>query len=161
MFFNFVMKNILLTKTGLDDLKAEYEELVHKKRPEVIARLSEAREKGDLSENAEFDAARDQQSFVEGRISEIAEILKKAKLISDGGATDDTKEIVVGSTVRIVSGAQVDEFMIVGSVEADPTKKKISNESPVGRALLGAKKGQSVTIKTPVLAVTYKILDVK
>lgn len=155
-------RNIFLTKSGLLQLQKEYEELLTKKRPNVIKRLAKARENGDLSENAEWDAACEEQGFVEGRILELSEIIKKAKLIAEDKESIMVRGgvIGIGSTVKVQTDNGVDQFMIVGSFEADPVKKKISDESPVGKALLGVKKGETVQINTPVLQMSYKVLDV-
>ncbi len=155
-------RNIFLTKSGLLQLQKEYEELLTKKRPNVIKRLAKARENGDLSENAEWDAACEEQGFVEGRILELSEIIKKAKLIAEDKESIMIRGgvIGIGSTVKVQTDNGVDQFMIVGSFEADPVKKKISDESPVGKALLGVKKGETVRINTPVLQMSYKVLDV-
>lgn len=150
-------KDIFLTAEGLKKLKEEYKELTGVKRKEVTERISKAREFGDISENSEYDTAREEQSFVEGRILEIEEILKHAKRIND-----KTKHSVVeiGSRVKVNVGGEKDEFAIVSSVEANPSEGKISNESPVGKALLGAKVGDVVTVSSSVKA-TYKVLDIK
>ncbi len=155
-------RNIFLTKSGLLQLQKEHEDLLTKKRPDVIKRLAKARENGDLSENAEWDAACEEQAFVEGRIVELSEIIKRAKIIAEDkeSVLDRGGIIGIGSTVKVQTDSGVDEFMIVGSFEADPIKKKISDESPVGKALLGVKKGETVQINTPVLQMSYKVLDV-
>lgn len=147
---------VLLTEEGLKRLKEEYDELVGFKRKEVTEKIARAREFGDLSENSEYDSARDEQSFTEGRIMELEEILSHSKLIEKSG-----KNIVgIGSKVRVQTDGNIDEFVIVSSVEANPTEGKISNESPVGKALLGTKIGDEVKISSSIQA-TYKVLEVK
>lgn len=150
-------KDLYLTHEGLKKLKEEYKELTSVKRKEVTERISKAREFGDISENSEYDTAREEQSFVEGRILEIEEILKHAKVINE-----KVKHSVVemGSKVKVDIDGEKDEFSIVSSVEANPAEGKISNESPVGKALLGAKVGDVVTVSSSIKS-TYKILDVK
>lgn len=150
-------KDIYLTPEGLKKLKNEYKELTEVKRKDVTERISKAREFGDISENSEYDTAREEQSFTEGRILEIEEILKHASVISE-----KTRHNIVemGSKIKVDIDGKKDEFSIVSSVEADPSEGKISNESPVGRALLGAKVGDQVTISSTVTS-TYKILEVR
>ncbi len=154
------MKNkvIYLTHEGLENIKAEHEDLIKVKRPAVTQRISRAREFGDLSENSEYDDAKNQQSFIEGRISELEEILKSAKIIQEGSNTDC---VVIGSKVKVEIEGEVDEFTVVGSIEADPLKGKISNESPVGQALLGTRVGETVEVATPIVRAKYKILSIK
>lgn len=150
-------KDIYLTQVGLKKLKDEHRELTEVKRKEITERISRAREFGDLSENSEYDTAREEQSFTEGRIVEIEEILKHASVLSE-----KTKHDIVemGSKIKVDIDGKKDEFYIVSSVEANPSEGKISNESPVGRALLGAKVGDKVTISSTITSV-YKILEVK
>ena len=149
---------VYLTAQGLDKLKVEYDELVKQKRPEVAQRIARARDFGDLSENAEYDEAKNDQSFIEGRIEVLETILRNTQVIA---ATASSDCVVIGSTVKVECEGEVDEFTIVGSVEANPAKKRISNESPVGKALLGAKVGDEVWVTTPVVRVKYKILGIK
>lgn len=150
-------KDIYLTPIGLKKLKDEHKELTEVKRKEITERISKAREFGDLSENSEYDTAREEQSFTEGRIIEIEEILKHASVISE-----KIKHNIVemGSKIKVDIDGNKEEFYIVSSVEANPSEGKISNESPVGRALLGAKVGDKVTISSTITSV-YKILEVR
>ncbi|MCH8821559.1 transcription elongation factor GreA [Patescibacteria group bacterium] len=150
-------KDIYLTPVGLKKLKDEHKELTEVKRKEITERISKAREFGDLSENSEYDTAREEQSFTEGRIIEIEEILKHASVISE-----KIKHNIVemGSKIKVDIDGNKEEFYIVSSVEANPSEGKISNESPVGRALLGAKVGDKVTISSTITSV-YKILEVR
>ncbi len=147
---------VLLTEEGLKKLKEEYEELVNTKRKEVTEKIARARDFGDLSENSEYDSAREEQSFTEGRIMELEEILSHSKLIE----TTSDGAVGIGSKVKVKNGSDVDEFIIVSSVEANPMEGKISNESPVGKALLGSKVGDEVQISSTVQA-SYKVLEVK
>src|SRR3989344_7485281 len=151
-------KKFILTHEGLTKFKSEYEELIGVKRPAVISRIQRAREFGDLSENSEYDAAKDEQSLLELRISELEEVLHKAQIIE---TAPKTEFVVIGSTVVVEVDGEMDEFTIVGTVEADPAKKKISNESPVGSALLGAKIGEVIEVTTPIVRAKYKILEIK
>jgi transcription elongation factor GreA len=146
----------LLTKEGLNALKAEHEELVKIKRPATVARLSDAREAGDLSENSEYVSAKQDLSFVDGRITELEEILHSAKVIS----SKTTGQIDVGSKVTLHVNGKKEEFLLVGEWEADPMNKKISHESPLGKALLGKKVGEIVEVEAPAGKIKYKVLEI-
>lgn len=147
---------VFLTREGLGKLKKEYERLVSVKRKEVAVRIAKAREYGDISENSEYDTAREEQSFVEGRVLELEDILRNCQVIESGKKSD---AIQIGSKVCVEVDGEQDEFVIVSSVEADPMQGKISNESPVGNALLGAKVGDIVTISSTIKS-TYKVLKI-
>jgi len=151
-------KKYILTKEGLVNLKREYEELVKVKRPAIAQRMNRAREFGDLAENSEYDAAKEEQNLIEHRISELEEALHGAKIIE---TTEKSDFVVIGSTVVVQMDGDIDEFTIVGTMEADPAKRKISNESPVGQALLGTKLGDVVEVSTPIIKASYKILKIK
>lgn len=151
-------KKFILTKEGLEAIKTEYESLVNTKRPEVTQRIRRAREFGDLAENSEYDAAKEEQTLLETRITALEDVLKKAQIITP---TKKTDFVVIGSTVVVEIEGGTDEFTIVGTMEADPAKRKISNESPVGQALLGAKVGDIVEVTTPIVRAKYKILEIK
>lgn len=140
-------KEIYLTQEGLDDLKRELDYLKLEKRPEVINLLKEARALGDLSENAEYDAARTAQAEVESKIKEIEVMLENAVVIS--GEKSDT--VSIGSNVKIkyVDDDEIEEYTIVGSKEADPFENKISNESPIAKAIIGQKVGAKVYVESP------------
>lgn len=153
-----IRKKTLITKEGLYKLKEELDYLAKIKRPQATQRVAHAREFGDLSENSEYDAARDELSLIDIRISELDELLKNVELIKQKPRTDFA---VIGSTVIVDIDGEIDEFTIVGSIEADPANKKISNESPVGQALLGAKVGEEIWVTTPVVRARYKILEIK
>lgn len=151
-------KKFVLTKEGLATLQQEYDQLIKVKRPQITSRIQIAREFGDLSENSEYDAAKDEQTLLEHRITQLEEVLHKAQVIQTIPKVDF---VVIGSTVVVEVEGQVDEFTVVGTMEADPAKKKISNESPVGIAILGAKIGEVVEVVTPIVRAKYKILQIK
>lgn len=151
-------KEYRLTQTGIDELKAEQAEL-NERRKSVAKKLKDAREYGDLSENAEYHAAREEQVQVESRISEIEQILKNVKIIE---TPQDKSEVELGNTVVLAGNGSTKELTIVGSVEADPLANKISDESPIGQALLGKKVGDEVEIKTPNGGATlYTVKNIK
>ena len=143
------MKKNILTEEGLKALEDELQDLKVNRRKEVAQKIKEAREQGDLSENAEYDAAKEEQRDIELRIEEIDKILKNAELVTDEDV--DSSVINIGSTVRIqdLEFDEQMEYKIVGSTEANSLKGKISNESPVGKALIGAQVGQKVEVETP------------
>ena len=151
-------KSVYVTAQGLAQAKLELDDLKKVKRLEIADRIQRAREFGDLAENSEYDAALEEHAIVEKRISELEEILKDVKVIVSVAKSDF---VIIGSTVVIEMEGEVDEFTIVGSVEADPSKKRISNESPVGAALLGAKVGESVEVTTPIVRYRCKVLEIK
>ena len=154
-----VKKNIL-TEEGLKALEEELQDLKVNRRKEVAQKIKEAREQGDLSENAEYDAAKEEQRDIELRIEEIDKILKNAELVVDDDI--DSSVINIGCTVKIkdLEFKEDMEYKIVGSTEANSLKGKISNESPVGKALIGAKKGQTVEVEAPSGILKYKILEI-
>ncbi len=152
------VKNTYLTAKGLADAKEELEYLKKTKRVQIAEKIHQAREYGDLAENSEYDAAMEEQSLAENRITELEAILKSVKVIAK---ETDSQFVVIGSTVRIKMDDGIDEFMIVGRVEADPSKKRISNESPLGSALLGVKKGEEVEVTTPIVRYKCKVLEIK
>lgn len=151
-------KNVYLTAKGLSDARAELGFLKNTRRAQIAEMIHQAREYGDLAENSEYDAALEEQAMIESRISELENILKGAKVISDKHTEDF---VVIGSTVKIEMDDGIDEFTIVGRVEADPSKKRISNESPLGSSLIGAKKGEVVEVATPIVRYKCKILEIK
>ncbi|MCC8150812.1 MAG: transcription elongation factor GreA [Lachnospiraceae bacterium] len=154
-------KKNLLTYQGLQNLETELQDLKVVRRKEVAQKIKEAREQGDLSENAEYDAAKDEQRDIETRIEEIEKILKNAEVVVEEEV--DLETISVGCQVRILDCEYDEEleYKIVGSTEANSLKGKISNESPVGQALLGAKVGDTVTVETQAGALTYKVLEIQ
>lgn len=150
-------KQFHLTQAGVDELKAELTELVGL-RSQIADRIKTAREFGDLSENMEYSAARQDQERNEARISEIEHILANVQVITT--PKSDSK-VVLGSTVELKSETGASKrFQVVGTVEADPLNGKISDESPIGQALLGKKEGENVEIQTPAEKTTYKIVDI-
>ena len=141
------MNKVYLTNEGFLEIEEELNHLKEVKRPEVIKALKDARALGDLSENADYDAARNEQAIVEGRIAELEKILETAELIEKR----DTDSVGLGTTVTIkyVDDEDVEEYRIVGSKEADPSNNKVSNESPLAKAIMGAKVGDTCTVESP------------
>ena len=154
-------KKNILTYEGLQKLEAELQDLKVVRRKEVAQTIKEAREQGDLSENAEYDAAKDEQRDIEARIEDIEKILKNAEVVVEEEVELD--KISIGCKVRILDVEENEEleYKIVGSTEANSLKGKISNESPVGKALLGAKVGDVVKVETHVGELEYKVLEVQ
>src|SRR3989339_327019 len=155
MYIKDKNEKVMLTKEGLEELKRELQELIDVKRPEVVTKISVARDMGDLSENAAYVSARDQQAFIEGRISELEDIIKKAVVstgVSSGGI------VSVGSKIRVHVDGGEEEYIVVGAPEADPKEGKISHESPLGNALVGKKVGDKVEIEAPMGRLVYTIL---
>ena len=151
-------KEVLLTEEGYENLEEELEYLKNVKRREVAKRIKTARDFGDISENSEYDDAKNEQAFIEGRIKEIENMLQNARVIKDDEITDET--VNVGTTVKLKDNETGDEFSytIVGAAEADPLKGKISNESPIGKAILGHQVGDQVDVETPSGRLSYEIL---
>lgn len=156
---NMDSKKIYLTKDGLDELKKEYNELSKLKRPDVLERVSQARSMGDLSENAEYVAAREELSFIDGRIDELEELIKQAVLIQEPHVKGN-HVVKLGSTVTVNVKGKKEMFTVVGEWEADPKEKKISHESPLGKALLGKKIGEKVEVEAPAGILSYTIVSV-
>lgn len=155
-------KKIYLTKEGLEELKKELEELNKVKRPTILERVSQARNMGDLSENAEYVASRDELSFIDGRIDELEEILKQVVLIKEESKkTGKNRTIELGSEVTLHIKGKKEVFMVVGEWEADPKEKKISHESPLGKALIGKTVGEKVEVEAPAGRVIYTIANIK
>ena len=150
-------KPTYLSKDGLEKLRTELDEMVSVKRPEVANRIHDAKEHGDLSENAEYEDAKNEQAFVEGRIQTLEALIKNATLIDEHTSTD---HVQIGSTVKVKGDDGPETFLIVGSAEAKPAQGRISNESPVGRALLGRKKGEKVVVKVPAGDFAYTIVEI-
>jgi len=156
------VKEVLVTKAGLDKLKSELKEFQDVRRKEVAERLKEAIAYGDLSENSEYEEAKNEQAFVEGRIVELEQMIANAKIITDDKRGEDTVQI--GTTVTVQNLTENDDpetYTIVGSTEADPIEYKISNESPIGSAILGKAKNDTVKVKVPAGIFEYKILKIK
>ena len=153
-------KKNILTYEGLKKLEDELENLKVVRRKEVSQKIKEAREQGDLSENAEYDAAKDEQRDIEARIEELEKTLKNAEVVVEEEA--DLDKVSIGCSVKILD-CEFDEeleYKIVGSTEANSLKGKISNESPVGKALLGKQVGDTVTVETPAGEFSYKVLSI-
>ena len=155
------MKDVLLTKEGYENLKNEIEYLSTEKRREVAERIKIAREFGDITENAEYDDAKNEQAMLEARIAKLEERIAAARVIEKKEIAKDV--VSVGAKVRLrdVDAKQTVEYHIVGSAEANPAEFKLSNESPVGRAIIGHKKGETVEVTTPRGSLKYKILEIK
>ncbi len=148
------MNEQLITQEGYNKLKEELKKRVDIKRPEIVGRIEFAKELGDLSENAEYHEAKDEQAFNEGRILEINNILKNVTIVANGGSKN---EVAMGSKVTVKNRIGEKEYTIVSFNEADPLEGKISNESPLGVAFVGKKKGDKVIVKTPRGEMEYKI----
>jgi transcription elongation factor GreA len=150
-------KTTYISKDGLDKLRAELAEMLNTRRPEIAQRIHDAKEHGDLSENAEYEDAKNEQAFVEGRIQTLQGMIKNASLIDEHTSTD---HVQIGSSVKVTGDDGPETFLIVGSAEARPADGRISNESPVGRALLGRKKGDKVVVKVPAGDFAYTIVEI-
>ena len=153
-------QDVILTREGLEQLEQELENLRTVKRTEVKERLKEAIALGDLSENSEYDDAKNEQAFMEGRILELEKMIRNAKIIEDGQMQEGT--ITVGSlvTVKDIEFDEITEYRLVGTVEADPMNNRISNESPVGRALLGHKAGDIIDVEVPAGVIQLEIIEI-
>ena len=150
---------ILFTAEGLEALKKEYRELVEVKRPAVVERLSEARQSGDLSENSEYSQAKEELSFIDGRINEIEEILKKAVVAKNDHWQCD--QVGLGCRVTVKNSEGEDIFWVVGEWEANPAQKKISYTSPLGKGLFGKKVGDEVEVEVPAGKLVYTITKIE
>ena len=151
------MNKVQLTEEGHQKIKKEYDELIAKKRPEAVDRLQKARSMGDLSENSEYSAAKENLAFVEGRIQEIEELLKNVEIVNN---KKNYNQVSLGDTVRVKLDGKEESFDIVGEYEAEPLNKKLSQKSPIGKALLGRKIGESVEVETPAGKVIYQVLEI-
>ena len=155
-------KKKLLTREGLKKYEDELNELKVIRRKEVAQKIKEAREQGDLSENAEYDAAKDEQRDIEARIEELEKILKNVEVVDMEDDSENLEKVSFGLAVKVKDNEFGDEmeFKIVGATEANSLKGKISNESPLGKALIGAKKGDIVSVEAPAGVIEYTILDI-
>jgi transcription elongation factor GreA len=151
-------KPTYLSREGLEKLRTELDEMTNVRRNEVAARIHDAKEHGDLSENAEYEDAKNEQAFVEGRIQTLEALIKNATIIDEKHSTE---HVQIGSTVSVESDDGKETFTIVGSTEASPREGRISNESPVGRALLGRKKGDKVVVRVPAGDFSYTIVTIR
>lgn len=149
---------IPLTSEGLAELKEEYQELVEEKRPEALERIVKARTIGELTEDNEYSQARQQLSFIDGRISELEEVINRAVLIDEGHSK--CKEVTLGCKVTVSAKNGKHVFHLVGEWEADPAVKKISHKSPLGQSLLGKKVGEKVEVEAPAGKIVYTIIKV-
>ena len=155
-------KDVILTPQGLETLQRELDDLQTNKRREVAERIKEAREFGDISENSEYDDAKNEQMMLEHRIAQLEERLATAQVIDKRRV--DTSVVSIGAVVRLrdVDAKETTEYFIVGSAEANPAENKLSNESPVGKAIMGRKKGETVEVVTPRGSkVKFKIMEIK
>ncbi len=157
---NQAKNQVSLTKEGLIELKTELTELINVKLPAVVVRVAKAREHGDLSENAEYHSARDDQQLLQARIDELQEIITNAKVVRQ---TTSSSKVGISSIVTIskIGSKKQKTITIVGEFEADPNTNKVSNASPMGSALLHKKKGDEITVKTPLGEVEYTIIKIK
>jgi transcription elongation factor GreA len=153
-------KEIILTQDGLKQLQDELNYLSTAKREEVAERIKQAREFGDISENSEYDDAKNEQAMLEHRISTLQEKLRRARVIKDSDI--DTEKVSVGSTItlRDLDKGDIRIYTVVGSAEADPSNGKLSNESPVGQAIIGKRAGESVTVPVPAGSRRYEIVSI-
>lgn len=154
-------KEVLLTEEGYRNLEEELKYLKNEKRREVADRIKTARDFGDISENSEYDDAKNEQAFVEGRIKEIENMLQNARVIKNDEVSDES--VNLGTTVKLMDLDNEEEFTytLVGAAEADPLNQKISNESPIGKAIIGHQVGDEVEVTTPSGKTNYKILLIK
>lgn len=150
-------KQIKVTQKGLEGLKKELEELKAKKRPKMVARLANARSQGDLSENSDYQNARDELEFMDGRIDELVHVIRNAVVSNNDG----NGSVSVGNSVRVKVNGSEAVFEIVGEWEADPINKKISHQSPLGQTLVGKKVGDKVEVEAPAGRLTYEIVSIE
>lgn len=153
--------NIMLTRDGLANLKKELDELKNVKLTEVVSRVSKAREDGDLSENSAYQFGKQEQEFVEGRIDELEEILRNAKMVALDGHNGKKGIVDLGCMVTVSVAGKKQMFQIVGEWEAKPAEKKISGSSPLGKALMGKKIGEKVEVEAPAGKVVYSIVTIE
>lgn len=153
-------KSIFVTKQGLEELKNELHDLEKEKRPQVLERVSQARAMGDLSENSEYTAAREELSLIDGRIEELTDMLKRVEIIDESKAARKKSAVQLGSTVTVKINGKKEVFEVVGEWEADPQEKKISHESPLGKALLGKALNDKIEVEAPAGKILYHIVDI-
>jgi transcription elongation factor GreA len=154
-----VAKETVLTREGFEKLKEEIDELSTVRRREVAERIKEAREFGDISENSEYDDAKNEQAMLEARIAQLEERLRDAIVIDEAGLPDDVVSLGTHVTLKLPTGEAT--FQVVGSAESDPDENRLSNESPIGKAILGRKKGETVDVVTPSGQIKIKIVGIK
>ncbi len=153
-------KKIFVTKQGLEELKAELTDLEKVKRPQVLERVSQARAMGDLSENSEYTAAREELSLIDGRIEELSDMMKRVEIIDEEQASKKTNAVQLGSTVTVTINGKKEMFELVGEWEADPAEKKISHESPLGMALMGKALNDKIEVEAPAGKILYHIVEI-
>ena len=153
-------EEILFTKEGYDKIVAEHEELVSVKRAEVAERIKEAISYGDISENAEYDSAKNEQAELEERIHKLETMIRKAKIVQDEDVKGDVVNVGLKVVVKDLDSGAEEQFSIVGATEADPFEGKISNESSVGHALIGHKKGEKIAVEVPDGVINYEIVNI-
>jgi transcription elongation factor GreA len=153
-------KQAQITKVGFEALKKELDGLVNTKRPSVVERLEYARGQGDLTENVEYQTAREELDFLDGRIDELREVIENAKVVN-GGKSGKLSQVDVGTKVTVGVNGSKHIYEIVGEWEADPVNKRISPESPLGQALVGKKVGEAATVEAPAGKVMYKVLAIE
>ena len=155
-----VHESVYLTAEGIKDLREELDHLVNVKRPALADRLHHAIQQGDLSENADYIAAKEEQGFLEGRIQQIEAMLRSAVIIQENGPND---EVALGNRVTVLEdgAGETETFRIVGPAEADPGGGKVSNESPLGRALLGQRVGATVTVEAPRGEIVFRVIAIQ
>ena len=156
----FMNEEILLTKEGYDKIVAEHEELVSVRRAEVAERIKEAISYGDISENAEYDSAKNEQAELEERIYTLENMIRKAKIVHEDEVKGDVVNVGLKVKVKDLDAGFEEEFSIVGATESDPFNGKISNESSVGKALIGHKKGDKVAVEVPDGVINYEIVEI-
>lgn len=154
-------KQTQLTKEGFKSLKSELSELTDQKRPKIVERLEYARGQGDLTENVEYQTAREELDFMDGRIDELKGVLENAQIVGSGKSSRKSGEVGVGTKVTVGVNGSKHIYEIVGEWEADPVNKKISPESPLGQALVGKKLGEAAIVEAPAGKVNYKILAIE
>jgi transcription elongation factor GreA len=154
-------KEIILTPEGLSNLEQELEILKSVKRREVAERIKQAIDFGDISENSEYEDAKNEQAFIEGRIITLEKMLRNVRVIENTGNNNNVVHLGAKITLQDLENGEKLEYTLVGSAEADPMKNKISNESPVGKAIINRKKGAIVKVDVPAGVLRYKILDIK
>lgn len=153
-------KAVYVTKEGLVELRNELDGLNKVKRPEVLERVSQARSMGDLTENSEYTAAKEELSLIDGRIEELKEIIKHVNLIQENHVGSGSTIVQLGSIITLSIDGKKEQFSLVGEWEADPKEKKISHESPLGKALIGKKIGEKVQVEAPAGKVVYTIVGI-
>lgn len=151
-------EEIYLTREGRDELQKEFEALTEQRRPRAVQRLADTRVIGDMEENSDYSQAKQDLSFIDGRIAELEEVLGRAKIVSKSRSASD--QVGLGCKITVKFGKEKQIFHLVGEWEADPTQQKISHESPLGKALIGKKKGDKVEVEAPAGKIVYTILKI-